>query len=111
MLLQKTYSQGDILSLKLVTGEEILAKATDITADAITISKPMQINIGMDERTRQVGIQMVPYFLLTADADAKLTIKNIHIIAAALANDQAKSGYIQNTTGLTVASGNSGLIK
>jgi len=109
MLLSKTITQGDIASLKLITGEEIIAKVTDINAESMTITKPMQISIGMDERTRQVGIQMVPYFLLCAESDAKLTIKNSHIITSTLANEQAKSGYIHNTTGLTLASGNGGL--
>jgi len=111
MLLPKTLAQGDVASLKLVTGDEILAKVTEVTADSMTIQRPMLISVGMDERTRQVGIQMVPYFLLCADYEAKLTIKNSHIIVAALANDQAKAGYIQNTTGLTVATSTNGLIK
>ena len=110
MLLSKSVNHGDIISLKLITSEEIIAKVVTLTPDSITVTKPMLINIGMDERTRQVGIQMVPYFLLCAKAEAELAIKHTHIIAYALANDNAKSGYIQNTTGLTVASGNSGLI-
>lgn len=110
MLLSKPLNQGDIVSLKLLTSEEIIAKVITSTQDSITVTKPMLINIGMDEHTRQVGIQMVPYFLLCAKAEAELVIKFSHIITYALANDNARAGYIQNTTGLTVASGNSGLI-
>jgi len=111
MLISKPISQGEVIDIKLITGEEIISKVVDISEESITIQKPMQLSIGMDDRTKQVGIQMVPYFLLCSDHDAKLTIKNIHIIVSALANEQAKAGYIQNTTGLKVATSTNGLIK
>ena len=110
MLLSKPFNQGDIVCLKLTTSEEIIAKVVAVTQDIITVTKPMLVNIGMDERTRQVGIQMLPYFVLCAKPEADLVIKTSHIITSTLANDNAKSGYIQNTTGLAVASSGSGLI-
>jgi hypothetical protein len=111
MLLNKEFNQGDVVTLKLVTGEEVIGKVTGTSTDSITISKPMLVNIGMDERNKQVGIQMLPYFILCGDHDAAITIKDSHIIVKTIANDQAKSGYIQMTTGLTVATSTSKLIR
>ena len=104
MLISKHIAIGDVVTVKLVTGDELVAKLHAVTADTISISKPMLVSLGMDERTRQVGIQMSPYFVLCGDPDAPLTLKNPHILVYTLANDAAKQGYIQNTTGFTIAS-------
>lgn len=109
MLLQKPIESGDIIAIKLSTGEELIAKLNSVGNDNIVISKPLTVTLAQDPRTGSVGIQMLPYFVLCGDADAKLTIKDSHIVTRTLANENAKSGYIQNTTGLTVAS--SGLIR
>lgn len=107
MLIQKGVTEGDVVAMKLSNGEELIAKVTAITETGMQISKPMQVNLGMDERTRQVGVQMLPYFMLTADPDAKIEIKNQHIMAITTASEQAKAGYIKNTTGLTLATASS----
>lgn len=105
MLLQKPLEAGDVLTLKMITGEEILAKLVSIAADHVVITKPLVVNLGQD-RNGNIGIQMLPYFLLTGETDAKLTIQNQHIITKTLATEQAKNGYLQNTTGLTLAPAN-----
>ena len=110
MLIQKPISVNDIVSIKLVTGDELIAKLVATTNDSISITKPMTVTVGMDERTGQVGIQMSPYFILCADHESNLTLKHIHILVYTLANDAAKSGYIQNTTGLKISSKANGLI-
>ncbi len=105
MLLQKEIEAGDIITMKMTTGEEILAKLVSIGNNYIVITKPLVVNLGQD-RNGNVGIQMLPYFLLTGEQDARLTIATQHIITKTLATDQAKSGYLQNTTGLTLAPAN-----
>lgn len=96
---------GDILTIKMITGEELLAKLVSLAPDHIVITKPLIVNIGQD-RNGNVGIQMLPYFILTGEQDAKLTISNQHIITKTVATEQAKNGYLQNTTGLTLAPAN-----
>lgn len=114
MLLSKQIQTNDIITFKLITNEEIVAKVVLTGFDFITITKPMQISIGVDEHTKQYGIQMSPYFLLCADHDTNITINKSHIIVITPANDFTKAGYIQNTTGLTMAinsSNTNGIIK
>jgi hypothetical protein len=105
MLLQKPLEAGDVLTIKMITGEELIAKLVSINPDNVVISKPLIVNLGQD-RNGNVGIQMLPYFILTGDPDAKLTISNQHIIVKTAAAEQAKAGYLQTTTGLTVATTN-----
>lgn len=102
MLLQKPMEAGDIITIKIITGEELIAKISSIGPDHVVVTKPLVVNLGQD-RNGNVGIQMLPYFVLTGDPDAKLTISNQHIITKTPAADQAKNGYLQATTGLTVA--------
>lgn len=105
MLLQKPLEAGDIVTIKIITGEEIIAKLTSLANDHIVIAKPLVVNLGQD-RNGNVGIQMLPYFVLTGEPDAKLTINNQHIITKTLSTEQAKNGYLQNTTSLTMAPAN-----
>jgi hypothetical protein len=104
MLLQKPIQPNDVVTLKLITGEELIARLVDQTNGKITISKPMIVNLGQD-RTGNIGIQMLPYFILTGNPDAKLTLDEKNIIVMTISNDQAKNSYTQSSSGITVASG------
>jgi hypothetical protein len=104
MLLQKPIQPNDVVTLKLITGEELITRLVDQTNGKITVSKPMVVNLGQD-RTGNIGIQMLPYFLLTGNPDAKLTLDEKNVIVMTLSNDQAKNSYTQSSSGIAVASG------
>ena len=111
MLIEKNTELNDIVVIKLVTQEELIAKVVAMDQDKIVIQKPMSLTVGMDERTGRPGIQMLPFFLLGADADARISIKNIHIVAQVQANKDIKSNYMSATSSLAIpASGSNGLI-
>lgn len=112
MLIDKPISVNDIVALKLSTQEEIIGKVVDLDSKKLTLHKVMTISLGMDERTMKPGIQMLPFFLLGADPDSKITIDNEHIVARAPANADIKKSYISATSSLTIPSSNtSGIIK
>ena len=93
---------NDVVSIKLINNEEIIAKVVSIDNNSYTISKPLILNVFMDERTGNSGISMAPYFMLSADPDANFQVDRSHMICITLTNDQAKAGYIKNTTGLDI---------
>ena len=103
---KKTFQAGDIVSLKLVSNDEIVAKLVEQDTNTVTITKPLLLSISIDERTGKPGLQMYPFFLLGADGDEKLPISRNHIIAMVLSRDDVKSGYIHNTTGLQIPGAN-----
>ena len=111
MLLERNFVQGDVVSVKLVTNEEIVAKFLEQDTNTITITKPLVLSISVDGAGKP-GLQMYPFFILGADGDEKLPLKKEHIIAVIKSRDDVKSGYIHNTTGLTIpgANSNNGLI-
>lgn len=104
MLLQKPIQPNDVVTLKLTTGEELIARLVEQVNGKVIITKPMLVSLGQD-RSGNIGIQMVPYFLLTANPDAKLTIDEKNVMVMTLSNDQAKNSYTQSSSGITVASG------
>jgi len=106
MLIVKNLSPGDVISVKLVSNDELVAKFVEETADTLTITKPLLLNISIDERSGKPGLQMLPFFMLGADTDDKITLKKNHIIAMVNSREDVKAGYIHNTTGIAIPTGN-----
>lgn len=111
MLIEKSVEVNDIVTFKLVTAEEIVAKITAMDTNTVTISKPLIVNVSIDERTGRPGLQMLPFFLLGANPDSKVPLQRIHIMAMVSANEDIKKNYIQMTSGIAVPGANdTGLI-
>src|SRR5271167_3811683 len=100
MLIQKTtISANDIVSFKLVTTEEIIAKVVSVNDTTVTIEKPLLLQLSMDANNGQPSVQMLPFWVLSAEL-TKVDLQKSHIMAMALSNDGAKKGYLQNTSSL-----------
>ena len=112
MIIEKSnIDLNDIVTIKLSSQEELIARLVAQDAESITIQKPMVMNLSLDERNGRPAIQMLPFFLLGAKQDARITLNRSHVIVLTLSNEEAKSGYIHNTSSLTVpTSGEKGLI-
>lgn len=97
MLIDKGISTGEVVTLKLTSGEELIAKlAKDDTAAHYVLSKPMVLSM-----TSQ-GIGMIPY-LITVSPDKEIKL-NKGVVAAIEATDkQFSDAYIQQTTGIKLA--------
>lgn len=99
MLFINVTKPGDIVSIKLSSGEEILGKLASTENNTYTLNKPVVLAMG------QQGATMVPY-MLTADPTVHdFVFKEQHVVhcvptAKALANQ-----YIEGTTGIVPASG------
>ena len=55
MLIDKGISAGSVVTLKLVSGEEIIAKYVEDSSDSIKISKPMSLSMSPK------GLGMMPF--------------------------------------------------
>lgn len=102
MLIEKNIAPDDVVTLRLSTGEELIAKLVETGNDAITIAKPLALNLGVDPKTNQLGLQMIPTFMMAANQDARFTLRNHHVMCVSRAAEDAKAGYIRNTTNLVV---------
>ena len=97
MLFEINYKKGDIISIKLVTGEEVVAKFEEETDTDITVNKPMSLQVG----PQGVGISQ---FMLTMDMDSKVTISKQNCLVIVPTRKEMSDQYIQGTTGLAMPS-------
>lgn len=95
MLLEKPMSNGDVISMKLVTGEEIIARFEEETAEHIKVSRPLAVTLGPQ------GLGMMPFMFL-ADKET-FKIKHNHILVSGPAKKDAGDQYMQGTTGIAMA--------
>ena len=93
---------NDVKILKLITGEEVIARVTEEkNVDLITLEKPMTLQmIPPTTSTGQVGFALVPW--MKAAKNEKVTISTEHIIAEDEASEQTEKNYLQLVTGLSL---------
>lgn len=94
------FKANEILSMKLVTGEEIITKFLEDTGLTYKVSKPLVLSV-----TPQ-GVAMTP-FLFTADIEGSIDIPKGAVIAATQTEKSTAGQYIKGTTGIVPASANS----
>ena len=93
MLIDKGATVGEVVTLKLTSGEEIVAKLTEETATYYKLSKPMVIGMG------QKGPGLMPYlFTVNPDKDVKLSTATVTVAEAT--DKQFADQFIESTTGI-----------
>jgi len=95
MLIAKSrkIDNGDIVSFKLVNGDEIIGRVESHTDDTYVIHRPCLVV------PSQQGIGLIQA-MFSADPDQSLEIRKQHVMMSAATFDQLKTHYIQTTTGL-----------
>lgn len=95
MLLQKPIAVGDVVSIKFITGEEIIARLDGENNDTVTVSKPLTVSLGPQ------GLGMIPFMFL--GAKDTFDLKHSHILAMCPSKKEAADQYLQGTTGIALA--------
>lgn len=93
---------NDVVTIKLVSGEEVVGKLIDRTADAVTISKPIQISI-QPVGKHQVGLAFLPILGSVSEAAQVQIPMTAMAIRPVKTGDDVTKNYIQATTGLVTA--------
>lgn len=95
MLIDKGVSAGEVVTIKLTSGEELVAKLVEETDTVYKLSRPMVIGMG------EKGPGLMPYlFTVHPEKDVKLnkgTVTMIESTEKSFANQ-----FIQSTTNITV---------
>jgi len=95
MLIETPYKTGDTVSLKLTSGEEVVARLDKETEKGYELHKPLMLT------ATQQGVGLAP-FMFTVGADSKFIINTQSVVCIAKTEKEAASQYVQTTTGLTV---------
>ena len=92
---------NDVKVLKLITGEEVIARVIEEKNNLITLEKPMILQmLAPNTTTGQIGFAMVPW--MKAAKNNKVTISIEHMLVTDEASDQTEKSYLQVITGLTL---------
>jgi hypothetical protein len=88
--------QGDIITIKLMSGEEVVAKLEEDQSEVIKVAKPRAVvNIP------QKGIGLGP-FVFTVSQTAVIDIYKKNVVCYAETEDGMARQYRQGTSGLTL---------
>ena len=94
MLIDKGISQGEVISIKLVNGDEIIGRFDSENNDEVKIERPLAITIGPQ------GLGMMPWmFLGSKDI---VTLKKQHVMAMMPSKKEAADQYMQGSTGIAL---------
>lgn len=94
MLIETPYKVGDIVTLKVLGGDEVVGRLTAIDG-TVTINKPHAVMMG------QQGFGLVPY-IMTAGPDVKVDFKSEHIFSIVKTFEGVAKEYIKQTSGIMV---------
>jgi len=86
---------GEVYTFKMNSGEELVAKVTDVTTDHVQVEQPVSI------APAPQGMSLVPS-MFTADRGQPVTINTATISMHALTDEPVRVKYIEATTGLRV---------
>jgi hypothetical protein len=96
MLIDKGVTVGEVITLKLTSGEEIVAKLAAETDSHYKLSRPMVI--GMGER----GPGLMPY-LFTVNPEKEVKLSKTTVTVAEATDKAFADQFIQSTTGIKLA--------
>jgi hypothetical protein len=94
MLLQKPITDGTVISLKLVNGDEIIARYDGETDTTVKINRPLALTMSGQ------GLGMIPWVFL-GDTES-FTLNKSHIFVMVPSKKDASDQYMQGTTGIAL---------
>lgn len=103
MLIETTkYNDGDIVSIKLSSGEEIIGKYVNDTNECIILDRPLMLAMS------QKGVGMAPV-LMTVNPESKLKFSKSAVMVIAESDQEIAKQYLYQTTGIQPVT-NSGIV-
>tara|TARA_X000000950_G_C13375820_1_gene442277 strand:+ start:178 stop:465 length:288 start_codon:yes stop_codon:yes gene_type:complete len=93
MIIETPYKVGDTVSIKLTSGEEVVARYKEDKNNAMVLSKPLMVT------ATQKGLGLAP-FMFTIGTDATVSIDNSKVVCVVKTQDDMSKQYITSTTGI-----------
>lgn len=96
MIITKGIAVGEIVTLKIVTGEELIGKLTEIGDDFYAIHRPLVLVMSQ----QGLGLQQ---WTFTANVDKAFKINKDKVIMIAETVKEMANQYLTGTTGISLA--------
>ena len=101
--ISKQPKAGDVICVKLVDGEEIIARLENVSDDVYTIVRPVILHL-VPLNNGQASVSFAP-FSMGIDDETSIDIPfNRMLFKPVVARKDAASQYIRSTTGIDVVS-------
>lgn len=97
MLIDKGVSPGEVATIKLTSGEELVARVDSETDTHIKLTKTMVLTAGPN------GLAMVPY-LFTVEQDKIISLNKSTITVIAATMKPAADQYLTSTSDIKIVS-------
>jgi hypothetical protein len=95
MLVSQKYASGDVVSFKMVNGDELVAKVLEETDAGFSVSAPCTV------MPSQQGLGLMQS-LFSAREDCKVFLSKQHVMFHAESLEQMKAHYLKTTTGVEI---------
>lgn len=95
MIIEVPAKTGDVISLKLIGGEEVIGRLVEQTNLLITLAKPRTFMMGAQ------GLGLVPY-VFSAPDDVKVGIQTFAVVVQTKTDANVAKQYTQQTSNLIV---------
>ena len=95
MLVETTYKVNDIITISLISGQEVLGKLISEDDNAVVIQRPLTVAFGPQ------GAAFQP-FTVTGDSEGKVAFSAAKIVATLKTNKETTEAYRAATSGLVV---------
>lgn len=96
MIIEAPYTVGDVVSIKLSSGEEMIARLAAEDDKHVTVTKPLML------MATEQGMGFAPY-MFTVSPESKIKLKINSIICIVKSAKDAGDMYIKQTTGIATA--------
>ena len=96
MLISKGVAEGEVITLKLTSGEEIVAKLVEDGLVYYKLKNPQVIGMGPK------GPGLMPY-LFTVSPDKEVKLLKTTVTVAEATDEQFAKQFIESTTGIALA--------
>ena len=93
MLIETPYKNGDTVSLKLSSGEEIVGRLDDESTTKFTLKKPMVLIMGAE------GLGLAPY-MYSVSPDAKFQLLAATVSCIAKTETDIAKQYVSTTSSI-----------
>ncbi len=95
MLIDKGITAGEVITLKLASGEEVIAKLVEENVTSYKIVKPLVLSMGPK------GVGMIPY-LFTVNPAKEIFINKTQVTVVSPTDKDFANQYIEGTTGIAL---------
>ena len=100
MIVENSLKKNDTVTLKLLSGEELVASFQEESDKGYVVDKPVQL-VSVPQENGQMGVQFHPY--LVTSANTQFTINSSLVVTICPCSEQVSKMYLEQTTSIQLA--------